>query len=441
MSLFFRGQEQRWGQEPPVPRNSELGRPALRSSEISSSEDAMRKIAIASSVRLLASIIEMLPRHVYTGEGEAKRRIATPGWLEDLDGEGYGTTDWLTRGMYSHGLRGNIVGRTLARDPQTGKPRQIRMYHPDAVTVSRSGDRTVWRYLGKEIPAADLYHRRIFAVPGQTLGSSPVAQHALTLGLGLSAEQFGAQFFMDGGHPTAMFKNTEKKLTDIQATTIKDRFMATVRGRREPLVVGSDWDYQQLQVSPNDSQFLSTFGYTNTECARIFGPGMPEMLGYETGNSMTYSNIEQRALDLLTFTVDPWLCRFENLVSDLLSPTQYMKFERKALLRTDVLTRFKVHEIALRNEIEVVNEVRQLEDLSAVEWGNEPRAKKGDSAARMLQQMCLAIGKIVTAEEARKILASSGVDIDPAIDLDVLHANLPPQPAAPDVPSATESEK
>ena len=41
--------------------------------------------------------------------------------------------------------------------------------------------------------------------------------------------------------------------------------------------------------------------------------------------------------------------------------------------RTDALTRFKVHEIALRNQIEVVNEVRELEDLPPVEWGAEPQ--------------------------------------------------------------------
>jgi HK97 family phage portal protein len=133
---------------------------------------------------------------------------------------------------------------------------------------------------------------------------------------------------------------------------------AALRGNREPIVLGADWDYKQIQISPSDSQFLDTGRYTSAECARIYGPGMPEILGYETGGSMTYANIEQRALDLLTFTLDPWLVRMERLLSALLPNPQYVKFERKALLRTDMLTRFQAHQIALHNQFETVNEVR-----------------------------------------------------------------------------------
>lgn len=366
--------EQRWGSIPPIPRNSELsgvGGLALNGS----AESAMQKIAVASSVRLLAAILEMLPLHVFTGEGEDKRRINTPRWLDDLGGSGYGTEDWVVQGMWSVGLRGNLIGRTLERDSTSGKPRQIEMYHPDAVSVRRDADgRPEWRHNGVIVPREDIFHRRVFPVPGYILGPSPIAQHALTVSLGAAAEQFGAKFFLDGGHPTAMLKNTEKTLSASEAKTVKDRFLAVVRGSREPLVLGNDWDYKQLQVSPTDSQFLETFGYSNTECARIFGPGMPEMLGYETGNAMTYQNTEQRALDLLTFTVDPWLTRFERMLSSLLPNPQYAKFERKALVRTDMLTRFRVHEIALRNKFEVVNEVRSIEDLPPVSWGDEPSA-------------------------------------------------------------------
>ncbi len=377
MSIFRGDQERRWGSEPPIPRNSELGRIQTRTVDVSSAEGAMQSIAVDASISLLSAIVEMLPFHVYTGTGKDKRRIQTPRWLDDLGGDGHGLEDWFVRGQYSWGLRGNIIGKTLERDSTTGKPRQIEMYNPDEVTVRRvEGGAVEWRWRGNVVPTADIFHRRIFPIPGYILGASPIARHALTLGLGRSAEQFGAQFFMDGGHPTAMLKNKEKKLSPEQANTAKKRFLAVIRGNREPLVLGSDWEYQALQVSPNDSQFLSTFDYTDAQTARIFGPGMPEMLGYKTGTGMTYQNIEQRAIDLLTFTADPWLRRFERMISSLLPNPQYGKFERKAFVRTDLLTRFKAHEIALRNEFEVVNEVRELEDLEPVEWGDVPTKTK-----------------------------------------------------------------
>jgi HK97 family phage portal protein len=155
---------------------------------------------------------------------------------------------------------------------------------------------------------------------------------------------------------------------------VKQRFLAAVRGTREPVVMGKGWKYQAIQISPEESQFLDTQKYTAAECARIYGPGVPEVLGYETGGSMTYANVEQRSLDLLKFTIDRWLVRIETILSaDTLSRPRYMKFNRGALLATDLLTRYRAHEIALRNKFEVVNEVRELEDRPPVAWGDMPQ--------------------------------------------------------------------
>lgn len=54
-----------------------------------------------------------------------------------------------------------------------------------------------------------------------------------------------------------------------------------------------------------------------------------------------------------------------------------------------------------------------------------------DSAARLIQQIYLGVGKVVTVAEARTILQKAGVDLGTVdIDLATLHENLPPMPAA-----------
>lgn len=379
MSLFFREQSRRdWTEPPPIPRNSEVGRfGASRTVNLSSTEASMQKIAVAASVNLLANIVSMLPLKSYSGGGGVARQIATPKWMVDLAGDGHGTPDWLKQVIYSGGLRGNVYGTIAERDPNSGLPRQLPLLHPDDVSVRRGDDgKAEWYVNGTRVDSSRIWHRRWHPVPGSIRGASPVARHALTIGLGLAAEQFGAQFFTDGGHPTALFQNKEKTIDPSQSATIKARLKAVLSGNREPMVLGSDWSYTPLQVAPNESQFLESNSFSSAECARIFGPGMPEMLGYETGGSMTYANIEQRGLDLLTFTLDPWLVWVEGMLSDLLPKPQYVKFERKALARTDLLTRFRAHEIALRNQWEVVNEVRALEEQAPVAWGNEPSATK-----------------------------------------------------------------
>jgi phage portal protein BeeE len=82
--------------------------------------------------------------------------------------------------------------------------------------------------------------------------------------------------------------------------------------------------------------------------------------------SLTYANVEQRALDFLTFGLRPWLVRLETALSALLSSTTTVKFNAAALVRTDLLTRYQAHESAIRAGWKLRSEVRDLEDLPPV---------------------------------------------------------------------------
>jgi phage portal protein BeeE len=96
--------------------------------------------------------------------------------------------------------------------------------------------------------------------------------------------------------------------------------------------------------------------------ARYFGV-QPELIGGESGGSLTYANVEQRALDFLQFGLAPWLVRMETAISGLLSSTTTVKFNAGALVRTDLLTRYQAHESAIRAGWKLRSEVRELEDL------------------------------------------------------------------------------
>lgn len=380
--LFGQPERRDWTAPPPIPSNSERGgRLVTRRVDLSTTEASLQKVAVYASVRLLREVVNSIPIDFFSkgGPGERPRQVAPPSWLEDPAGDGYGLTDWLTQVTYCDAMRGNVVGLVAGRD-RNYRPTQIVLQHPDAVHVHRDPNgKPEWNIGGRSITGddtEDVWHRRSFSVPGSIWGVSPIGAHALTIGLGIASEQFGAQFFIDGGHPTALFQNTQKTISPEKATTIKKRIRAVLAGNREPLVLGADWKYTPLQVSPNDSQFLETNNYSSSECARIFGPGMPSVLGYETGGSLTYANVEQYNQQLLTFTLDPWLVRLERILYELLPRPQFAKFNRGALLRTDLLTRYKAHEIALRNEFAIVNEVRDLEDKPPVPWGNEPTGTK-----------------------------------------------------------------
>ncbi|MEU3563523.1 phage portal protein [Kitasatospora sp. NPDC006786] len=356
----------------PIPGPAEIGSTSYAAVDLTRAEASLQQVAIWACINLTCSAIETMPLDCYRCTSEGPKTIPTPGYLLDLGGDGHGTADWLWQAMYSWMTRGNQIGTVLARSP-TGTPTQVVLHHPDDVRPVRLDDGTYdWWINGRRTSAGSIWHKRVFPTPGHLMGLSPIGMHALTIGTGLAAARFGAAWFEDGGHPSALLTNTESNLDQQQAATVKARFLAALRGTREPVVFGKGWKYEQISVPANESQFLETMGYSSAECCRIYGPGYADVFGYETGGSLTYANVEQRSLDLLTYAINPWLVRMEKLLSALLPQPQYVRFNRDALVRTDLLTRFRAHEIALRNRWATVNEVRVLEDSGPVAWGDQP---------------------------------------------------------------------
>jgi HK97 family phage portal protein len=359
---------------PPIPSNSE----AMPYTDISlaRAEASLQKIAVWSSTDLIASLSSELPVDVYQGVGPGREQLATPAYLQDPSGQGYGLQDWAYQVLMSWLLRGNLFGKVVGRDPRGGFPTQVVAYHPDEVSGWLDADgRPRWRVAGREVTdVASFFHRRVHPMPGRLIGLSPIEHHAMTIGLGLTATQFGVQWFRDGAHPSGMLTNEITDLNPGQIQTVKQRFMAALRGTREPIVLGKGWKWQALQVNPDESQFLETQKYTSAECARIFGPGLAEVLGYESGGSLTYTTVEGRSQHLLVYSLSKWLRRLERLLTGMLPRGQYARLNRDALLQSTTLDRYKAHESALRNRWKTVNEVRSIEDEAPVAWGDEPNA-------------------------------------------------------------------
>lgn len=347
---------------------------------VSSVEQAQQSIAIRAAMDLIASLGSELPMHVYSGEGSSRRKRVMPGYLEDPSGDGNGLPDWSYQVLMSWLGRGNLYGHVLERAP-AGYPTQVLPLYPDSVTGVMIDGAPKWYANGARIDdPRDLLHARVNPVPGVLLGQSPIALHATQIGLSLTATKFGNQWFADGAHPGAILTNTEIEMTPPLAKVAKERFMAAVRGSREPVVLGKGWEYKQIQLTPDESQFLETQGYSEAQCARIFGPGIAETLGYESGGSLTYSNVESRASHLLIFAVNKWLRRLERLLTSMLPRPQYVVIDRDGLLQSTTLERYRAHAEALKNNWKVINEVREDEDLVPVPWGDEPYAAAPEPA-------------------------------------------------------------
>lgn len=348
-------------------------------------EDALRKVAIWAACDLIASLISTLPLDTYrkTGTTGPGKPIGNPQIVDDPGGDDNGVEDWLYQYMMSHLLTGNAVGKVVSYD-RLAYPTQIVLYHPDDVQARRdwkTGE-PFWFIRGRETPTSEIWHRRSYPMPGCLLGMSPIAHHATTVGVAVAAERFGLQYFTDGAHPSSLLTNTEAELGPKEAAEAKTKWMAAVYGTREPVVMGRGWEHKTIQVTPEESQFLDTQKYTAAECARIYGPNIAEVLGYETGGSMTYANVVDRNNALLTLNLNKWLVRVERMFTRMLPQPQYVRFNTGALLRATTFERYRAHALALANQWKVVNEVRSDEDMTSVEWGDKPVATQKPSVMK-----------------------------------------------------------
>jgi HK97 family phage portal protein len=159
---------------------------------------------------------------------------------------------------------------------------------------------------------------------------------------------------------------TDQRITSEQAAELKERWNTRLQGRRGIAVLGDAARFQAVSISPEESQFLETTRANVATIARYFRM-QPEMIASESGGSLTYSNVEMRALHLLTFTLRPWIVRLETALSSLLSSTTTVKFNAAGLVRTDLLSRYQAHESAIRAGWKLRSEVRELEDLPPID--------------------------------------------------------------------------
>ena len=326
---------------------------------------AMKLGAVWASVNLLASVVSNFPVDVLRGSGTSKQHVSPQPSLVATPSLLVSRREWVYQAMVSLLLRGNSFGYIVERDA-IQRPRVVEWLNPDAVKVEQASplSRPVYALGGVELPADNLIHMRAFVQPGSAVGLSPIEWNAEQIGLGFAAQKYGAQWFGAGGHPTAIFQNKARTLDPVETTAIKERFLAALRGRREPIVLGSDWAYKAIQVSAAESQFIQSQGYTDAQVARMYGPGLAEVLGYGTsGSSLTYSNRVDRSLDLLTFTVAPWVNKFEDMWTANIAQPQTARMNTNSLLRSDAKARHEVYRIDREIGLYSIDELRALEDL------------------------------------------------------------------------------
>jgi HK97 family phage portal protein len=322
-------------------------------------DQALRLSTVFGCVRLLADSVSTLPLAVY--RDDERDPIPLPSLLRRPSADHPELSDWLWATMACLLLRGNAWGMITDRAGAGLLPSQVDLLDPDQVTVQENGDSPpVIRVGGQETDRADLWHVKAYPIAGSILGMSPVAYARETIGLGLAAERFGAQFFGEGAVPSGVIEADDPRMKREGAEALMAMWKMRHTGRHQPAIL-TGAKYRNISIAPNEAQFIETQRFNVEAVARFYGVPS-EMVNGPTAGHEAYTSPEMRGTDFLTFTLRPWLLRLERAVSTLLPRAQRAKFNAGGFVRATLKDRYDAHAVAIASGFLTVNEVRELED-------------------------------------------------------------------------------
>ena len=406
-------------------------------------DSAMRHSAVWAAIELIANVGASLPIDEYAKRDGKQVQLSLSSVFADPDPDPSVTAVGLrSQILRSAATRGNAYAQLLGAE--SGTPTGMVAIHPDRAQWRCEKVDGVWMHnlyidgvKRERWPYGDIWHFALYQQPGSPEGLSPVEYHKQSIGQALAAQTFGQQFFDGGGNPSMIIK-PPVRLAEDEAAALKKKVTDVTRGSREPLVMPQEIQIERLSVNADDSQFLDTQRYGVEEIARVFLGGFPELIGgASSGSSVTYANREQRMADWIALSLAPrYLIPLEAALSTLVPPGRWVKHNVNALLRSDLAARYASYKTSaevsaiMGTPLQTINEMRALEDMPPVEGGDVLPASETSrdlSAAEALQKIYLAVGSVISTDEARQIvnemtgtsLPTPTPDLGPAARADV----------------------
>jgi HK97 family phage portal protein len=335
-------------------------RPAQRAGGVTvTAESSLRHSAVWACLRLRANLVSTMPVDVYRRVGDMKVEVPKPPVLINPGGERVGMIEWLYSTQFDLDRAGNCFGLITARDG-LGLPARIELVPVSEVTVLVKDGVRKYRIYGTEYDESEVWHERQYTVAGLPVGLSPIAYAAWSIGEYLSIQQFALDWFGNGAVPSAHLKNTAKTISPDQAEETKRRFKAATSSQ-DLFVTGNDWEYKMIQAEAAGADWIEAKRYGLGDIARFFDcPG--DLIDAGASGSMTYANITQRNLQLLTMSLGPAIIRREDALSSLTSRPRFVKLNTDALLRMDPQARAQMFATQITSRQLAPSEARELED-------------------------------------------------------------------------------
>lgn len=193
-----------------------------------------------------------------------------------------------------------------------------------------------------------------------------------SLGLARVTDQYASKVF-GAGTLSAGHIETPGEMNPESARALAESFKTAAGDWHFPKVIPAGAKYVPNDgLTPERAQLILSRKFSINDIARWLGLP-PHMLG--DLDRATFSNIEHQGQEFVTYSLGPWLSLWEFAINDqlVLQPNRfYAEFNRDALVRGDLLTRWQAYQIQLQTGTVVRNEVRRKENMNKLPGLDKP---------------------------------------------------------------------
>ena len=390
MGLFRKKEKEKRSTAEPLQYVTPWGE-ALTFGTIYNKYSAMNISAVFGATSLIANTIAMLPIKVLVS-GEEGRNEITNHPLNLVFGD---RDNLLSRFnlikliVQSVILKGNAF--CYIYRAQDGTVKGLRYLESGDVTINYNKQKDTLYYtctvLGnKHIQPEDMLHFILNSYDGIN-GVSLLTYAARTLGITNASENAAKSFFENGMNVNGLLK-VNTPITQKQKDEIRSSWQQAYSGSGGGLaIINANMDYQQLTLSPEDSQLLSSRQFNVADIARFFNIN-PLLLGGESG--ATYSSLEMLQNAFLVHTLQPYISMIEAEINrKLLKPSENnlsVILETNDLMRIDKQSQANYYRTMVDAGILSRNEVRKEIGYNPFEGGDSHTIAYSDTDQNTLEE-------------------------------------------------------
>lgn len=337
---------------------------------------AMQLSTVYKCVRAIAETVGMLPLPVYRRLPRGKERAADhplAALLNDAPNPWQTSMQWRELMQGHASLLGNGFSEIIYSG--SGRVDMLLPLHPQRTTVEVT-DRGMPRYRTRDDKGVErvLVFGQVLHLTGfgtdPYQGINPIEAERESIGAGISSRDYGSRYFRNGARPPMWVKMPAgaKFASEEARTNFVNQFNAAYGGGNAGRVPVMDQGMELMALSINnaDAQWLESRKYSDIDICGLWRVP-PHKVGIL--DRATWSNIEHQAQEWVTDCIYPAVRRWEQmLMRDLDFGAGYFpEHLLDAVLRADTKTRYEAYGKAIQDGWMTRNEVRERENLNALE--------------------------------------------------------------------------